>query len=150
MAWYRAAPLASPTFDPSRRRNQKLQENVKNLGKRRNFSCKSMVQQMPVQGATAAYAREMERLSAKESLLLAVSSNLSVFLFFRSYYEQMFSFDFLLPFVYSTKVSFIYSFFWDSIYYWWKLMSRFSVYYEYDELMILLIFMTRNMNFYLL
>ncbi|KAI5671590.1 hypothetical protein M9H77_11954 [Catharanthus roseus] len=72
MAWYRAAPLASPTFDPSRRRNQKLQENVKNLGKRRNFSCKSMVQQMPVQGATAAYAREMERLSAKESLLLAI------------------------------------------------------------------------------
>lgn len=32
-----------------------------------------MVQQAAVQGASAAYAKEMERLSAKESLLLAVS-----------------------------------------------------------------------------
>lgn len=35
--------------------------------------CRAMVQQA-VQGAPAAYAKEMERLSAKESLLLAVSS----------------------------------------------------------------------------
>lgn len=34
---------------------------------------KAMVQQV-VQGASATYAKEMERLSAKESLLLAVSS----------------------------------------------------------------------------
>ncbi|XP_044480089.1 probable plastid-lipid-associated protein 13, chloroplastic [Mangifera indica] len=36
----------------------------------RNFRCSAMVQQA-VQGAPAAYAKEMERLSAKESLLLA-------------------------------------------------------------------------------
>lgn len=35
--------------------------------------CRAMVQQT-VQGPSAAYARDMERLSAKESLLLAVSS----------------------------------------------------------------------------
>ena len=35
--------------------------------------CRAMVQQA-VQGAPATYAKEMERLSAKESLLLAVSS----------------------------------------------------------------------------
>lgn len=35
--------------------------------------CRAMVQQAAVQGASAAYAKEMERLSAKESLLLAVS-----------------------------------------------------------------------------
>ena len=39
---------------------------------RENGVCKAMVQQ-GVQGASAAYAKEMERLSAKESLLLAVS-----------------------------------------------------------------------------
>ncbi|KAI8558913.1 hypothetical protein RHMOL_Rhmol04G0133000 [Rhododendron molle] len=33
--------------------------------------CRVMVQQAAVQGASAAYAKEMERLSAKESLLLA-------------------------------------------------------------------------------
>ncbi|KAH7844894.1 hypothetical protein Vadar_032752 [Vaccinium darrowii] len=33
--------------------------------------CRAMVQQAAVQGASAAYAKEMERLSAKESLLLA-------------------------------------------------------------------------------
>jgi len=39
---------------------------------RRSFRvCRAMVQQA-VQGAPAAYAKEMERLSAKESLLLAV------------------------------------------------------------------------------
>ncbi|KAJ4705568.1 Plastid-lipid associated protein PAP / fibrillin family protein [Melia azedarach] len=37
---------------------------------RRNLRCHAMVQQA-VQGAPAAYAKEMERLSAKESLLLA-------------------------------------------------------------------------------
>ncbi|KAH9737559.1 putative plastid-lipid-associated protein 13 [Citrus sinensis] len=37
---------------------------------RRRLRCKAMVQQA-VQGAPAAYAKEMERLSAKESLLLA-------------------------------------------------------------------------------
>ncbi|CAI0406675.1 unnamed protein product [Linum tenue] len=41
--------------------------------------CSAMVQQA-VQGAPAAYAKEMERLSAKESLLLAVSSFRSVVL----------------------------------------------------------------------
>lgn len=35
--------------------------------------CRAMVQQTTVQGASATYAKEMERLSAKESLLLAVS-----------------------------------------------------------------------------
>ena len=38
----------------------------------RSSACRAMVQQA-VQGAPAAYAKEMERLSAKESLLLAVS-----------------------------------------------------------------------------
>ncbi|KAL8191690.1 hypothetical protein R6Q57_028421 [Mikania cordata] len=33
--------------------------------------CRAMVQQTTVQGASATYAKEMERLSAKESLLLA-------------------------------------------------------------------------------
>lgn len=33
--------------------------------------CRAMVQQAAVQGASAAYAKEMERLSAKESLLIA-------------------------------------------------------------------------------
>jgi len=47
---------------------------------RRSFRvCRAMVQQA-VQGAPAAYAKEMERLSAKESLLLAVSLfSLSIF-----------------------------------------------------------------------
>lgn len=35
---------------------------------------RAMVQQQTSQGSSAAYAREMERLSAKESLLVAVSS----------------------------------------------------------------------------
>ncbi|XP_031281514.1 probable plastid-lipid-associated protein 13, chloroplastic isoform X3 [Pistacia vera] len=39
---------------------------------RREFRCTAMVQQA-VQGAPATYAKEMERLSAKESLLLALS-----------------------------------------------------------------------------
>lgn len=34
---------------------------------------RAMVQQQSTQGASVSYAREMERLSAKESLLLAVS-----------------------------------------------------------------------------
>ncbi|RWW76678.1 hypothetical protein BHE74_00015212 [Ensete ventricosum] len=38
----------------------------------------AMVQQQTFQGPSAAYAREMERLSAKESLLLAVSLSLSL------------------------------------------------------------------------
>lgn len=44
---------------------------------RRRLWCKAMVQQA-VQGAPAAYAKEMERLSAKESLLLAVSFCFSI------------------------------------------------------------------------
>ncbi|XP_076940514.1 putative plastid-lipid-associated protein 13, chloroplastic isoform X2 [Bidens hawaiensis] len=45
--------------------------NVKLIGKRFEV-CRAMVQQTPsVQGASATYAKEMERLSAKESLLLA-------------------------------------------------------------------------------
>ncbi|KAJ7971442.1 Plastid-lipid associated protein PAP / fibrillin family protein [Quillaja saponaria] len=40
------------------------------LGFRRSSVCRAMIQQA-VQGAPAAYAKEMERLSAKESLLLA-------------------------------------------------------------------------------
>ncbi|KAH7554279.1 hypothetical protein JRO89_XS12G0153300 [Xanthoceras sorbifolium] len=38
---------------------------------RRKLKCRAMVQQQAVQGAAATYAKEMERLSAKESLLLA-------------------------------------------------------------------------------
>ena len=44
--------------------------------------CRAMVQET-VQGPSAAYAREMERLSAKESLLLAVSI---LFLFFALFF----------------------------------------------------------------
>ncbi|CAN0927641.1 hypothetical protein LINGRAHAP2_LOCUS36014 [Linum grandiflorum] len=40
---------------------------------RLRMPCRAMVQQAAQQGAPAAYAKEMERLSAKESLLLAVS-----------------------------------------------------------------------------
>lgn len=40
---------------------------------RRRMGCKAMVQQTVQGGAPATYAKEMERLSAKESLLLAVS-----------------------------------------------------------------------------
>ncbi|GJW12611.1 probable plastid-lipid-associated protein 13, chloroplastic [Tanacetum coccineum] len=50
-------------------------QNMKKIGKRYGF-CKAMVQQQnsaAAQGASATYAKEMERLSAKESLLLAVS-----------------------------------------------------------------------------
>ncbi|KAJ7971443.1 Plastid-lipid associated protein PAP / fibrillin family protein [Quillaja saponaria] len=43
------------------------------LGFRRSSVCRAMIQQA-VQGAPAAYAKEMERLSAKESLLLAIES----------------------------------------------------------------------------
>lgn len=48
---------------------------------RRNLRCRAMVQQA-VQGAPAAYAKEMERLSAKESLLLAVSFKHQLFIYF--------------------------------------------------------------------
>ncbi|GJY13510.1 probable plastid-lipid-associated protein 13, chloroplastic [Tanacetum coccineum] len=50
-------------------------QNMKKIGKRYGV-CKAMVQQQnsaAAQGASATYAKEMERLSAKESLLLAVS-----------------------------------------------------------------------------
>lgn len=47
--------------------------SVKKIGKKYEV-CRAMVQQSTVQGgASATYAKEMERLSAKESLLLAVS-----------------------------------------------------------------------------
>ncbi|KAL2923850.1 putative plastid-lipid-associated protein 13 chloroplastic [Bienertia sinuspersici] len=49
-------------------RNRLKQMKVKRGGN----VCRAMVQQT-VQGPSAAYAKEMERLSAKESLLLAVS-----------------------------------------------------------------------------
>ncbi|XP_010672655.2 probable plastid-lipid-associated protein 13, chloroplastic [Beta vulgaris subsp. vulgaris] len=48
-------------------RNRLKQKKIKDFGK----ICRAMVQQT-VQGPSAAYAREMERLSAKESLLLAL------------------------------------------------------------------------------
>ncbi|KAI3801399.1 hypothetical protein L1987_29504 [Smallanthus sonchifolius] len=44
--------------------------NMKIIGKKFEV-CRAMVQQNMVQGASATYAKEMERLSAKESLLLA-------------------------------------------------------------------------------
>ncbi|KAI3772488.1 hypothetical protein L6452_03674 [Arctium lappa] len=44
--------------------------NLKKIGKKFEV-CRAMVQQTSVQGASATYAKEMERLSAKESLLLA-------------------------------------------------------------------------------
>ncbi|XP_062104915.1 probable plastid-lipid-associated protein 9, chloroplastic [Humulus lupulus] len=40
---------------------------------RRRLTCRAMVQQAVQGGAPAAYAQEMERLTAKESLLLAVA-----------------------------------------------------------------------------
>ncbi|KAL4571625.1 hypothetical protein LXL04_018388 [Taraxacum kok-saghyz] len=46
--------------------NGNLKKNRKKLQ-----VCRAMVQQTAVQGASATYAKEMERLSAKESLLLA-------------------------------------------------------------------------------
>jgi len=54
-----------------------------------------MVQQA-VQGAPAAYAKEMERLSAKESLLLAVS--LSFFLNYKTiaFFFKILTFEFIL------------------------------------------------------
>lgn len=51
--------------------------------------CRAMVQQQTVQGPSAAYAKEMERLSAKESLLLAVSFTLL------SHFSQSIDFAFL-------------------------------------------------------
>ncbi|XP_027175863.1 probable plastid-lipid-associated protein 13, chloroplastic [Coffea eugenioides] len=58
---------------PSNRSLLKIPRNAKNQEKSLAgaLTCKAMVQQTAVQGATAAYAKEMERLSAKESLLLA-------------------------------------------------------------------------------
>lgn len=53
----------------------RLSDNDRKM--RRKLRCRAMVQQA-VQGAPAAYAKEMERLSAKESLLLAVSSSFSI------------------------------------------------------------------------
>ncbi|KAK1408462.1 hypothetical protein QVD17_40256 [Tagetes erecta] len=44
--------------------------NMKRVGKKLEV-CRAMVEQTTVQGASATYAKEMERLSAKESLLLA-------------------------------------------------------------------------------
>lgn len=77
MPWCRPAAVPSPAIDfPRWEKYLKLQENVKIGRKARAFTCKSMVQQTAAQGASAAYAKEMERLSAKESLLLAVSSKL--------------------------------------------------------------------------
>lgn len=55
-------------------RNRLKQKKIKDFGK----ICRAMVQQT-VQGPSAAYAREMERLSAKESLLLAVSQLIHLF-----------------------------------------------------------------------
>ena len=43
------------------------------VGLPRRLTCRAMVQQAVQGGAPAAYAQEMERLTAKESLLLAVS-----------------------------------------------------------------------------
>ncbi|XP_022747457.1 probable plastid-lipid-associated protein 9, chloroplastic isoform X2 [Durio zibethinus] len=45
--------------------------NSGNRRNRRRMACRAMVQQAVQGGAPATYAREMERLSAKESLLLA-------------------------------------------------------------------------------
>lgn len=45
----------------------------------RRTSCRAMVQQAVQGGAPATYAKDMERLSAKESLLLAVSFSLLTF-----------------------------------------------------------------------
>ncbi|KAI3694574.1 hypothetical protein L1987_77541 [Smallanthus sonchifolius] len=44
--------------------------NLRRIGKKFEV-CRAMVQQTNVQGASATYAKDMERLSAKESLLLA-------------------------------------------------------------------------------
>lgn len=55
---------SAKNFNPSRLKQKKFKDGG-------NF-CRAMVQQETVQGPSAAYAREMERLSAKESLLLAL------------------------------------------------------------------------------
>ncbi|KAI3747115.1 hypothetical protein L6452_09562 [Arctium lappa] len=54
--------------------------NLKKIGKKFEV-CTTMVQQTTVQGASATYAKEMERLSAKESLLLAFQAKMEVHCF---------------------------------------------------------------------
>lgn len=62
-----ATPLVSSPMSPATHRQQSV---CRVIGRRSVL--RAMVQQA-VPGAPAAYAKEMERLSAKESLLLAVS-----------------------------------------------------------------------------
>ncbi|KAL3533929.1 hypothetical protein ACH5RR_007450, partial [Cinchona calisaya] len=58
---------------PINHKSQKIPKNAKKNQEKAppSLTCKAMAEQSAVQGATAAYAKEMERLSAKESLLLA-------------------------------------------------------------------------------
>lgn len=65
-------PYSSSSFTPSPPLVSFAAKSPETYRKRvgRRFACRAMVQQA-VQGAPAAYAKEMERLSAKESLLLA-------------------------------------------------------------------------------
>ncbi|XP_050244662.1 probable plastid-lipid-associated protein 13, chloroplastic isoform X1 [Quercus robur] len=65
-------PYSSASFTPSPPLVSFAAKSPETHRKRvgRRFACRAMVQQA-VQGAPAAYAKEMERLSAKESLLLA-------------------------------------------------------------------------------
>ncbi|XP_011004833.1 PREDICTED: probable plastid-lipid-associated protein 13, chloroplastic isoform X2 [Populus euphratica] len=49
----------------------KLPDNGRRSSGYRRMACTAMVQQQAIHGASAIYAKEMERLSAKESLLLA-------------------------------------------------------------------------------
>lgn len=65
--------LASARLPEGRRRFNHLGE----CGRSGGGGCwKAMVQPQTLQGASATYAKEMERVSAKESLLLSVSITL--------------------------------------------------------------------------
>ncbi|KAI3772161.1 hypothetical protein L6452_03341 [Arctium lappa] len=60
--------------------NRNLKKIGKKIGKKFEV-CRAMVQQTRVQGASATYAKEMERLPAKESLLLTFQARMEVHCF---------------------------------------------------------------------
>lgn len=71
-------PLSSPVISLENTIRKGCGCNVPIGIRKMRRSCRAMVQQT-LEGPSAAYAKEMERLSAKESLLLAVSLYLKIF-----------------------------------------------------------------------